>query len=155
MKDSQLKVNFNAIKSDMTCEEDKFMVVDDITEKNDEIVNEEQGALFCKKNLRALVLEVSKVEGMENSQISAEAFVKLQEIARFLTSMLIFETLDEVKKDGKKKIVVKHLDSALDNILNKSAAIDIVLEMLSKDIDELSKINNSRSVSKATKFINE
>ena len=88
-------------------------------------------------------------------QLSQEGLAKLQAESEFLVSLLIFETLDNLKASGKSRIMEKHIVAGMDNILNQASAIDISVNLLNKNIEELQQLRKSTAINKATKFIND
>lgn len=159
----QLRLNFDAVNEENEVNNELFKedyYIEDNDEDEDEVEDEDiledsNDVLLYKNRLKKLVNDISIYENLIGVQLSKEGVARLQEIGEYLVSILIFETLEELKKNGKKKIKPNHVDKALDSILNKSSAIDIALDLLNKDISELKKLNTSSAIGKATKFINE
>ena len=152
----QLRLNFDAVNDENEVSDDLFKEDYDIGDNNDDDLLEDcKEVLLYKNRLKKLVNDIASYENLINVQLSEEGMNRLQEVGEYLVSILIFETLDELKKNGRKKIKPNHVDKALDSILNKSSAIDIALDLLNNDISELKKLNTSSAISRATKFTNE
>lgn len=149
--DKQIRLNFDDLGEVIEIDENEDKAIED--ESDDEIDNEEE--LLYKKRLYKLVNDISNYENFSEVQISKEGKVRLQQVSKLLISILIIETIDDLKKDSRKKIMPKHVDASLDKILNHSSAIDIVLDLLNKDLDKLKNLKRSTAINRAMKFINE
>lgn len=152
----QLRVNFDAIDEENEVAKELFKEDNNEEDNNEEDNNEENNSeiLLYKNRLQKLVEDVAISENLIGVQISQEGKERFQEVGEFLISILIFETLEQLRKNSKKKIMPANIDKALDNMINSSSAIDIALELLNKDIEELKILNNSTAINKATNFVN-
>ncbi|MGG7211381.1 hypothetical protein [Clostridium baratii] len=144
--DKQLVISFK--------ENDEEAIIEDKEECIDDEKDDGKSILY-KNRVKKLVKEISIKEDLSNIQLGEEGTSRLEEINKLLLSIIIFDVLEELKKDNKKQIKPKHLDKALDNLLNGASAIDIALNILNKDIETLKGLNNSTSINKATMFVNE
>ena len=147
--DKQIGLNFDNLGDLIEIDEDEVIG----NECDNDIDNEEE--LLYKNRLYKLINDISNYEGFSEVKISKDGKVRLQQVSKFLISILVFETIDEIKKEGRKTMKPKHVDASLDKILNRSSAIDIVLDMLNNDITKLEDLKRSTAINRATKFINE
>ena len=149
----QLKMDLKKAEEETKYDDSLFVEeLDDLDNIDD--IDEESECLLYKTRLRKLVKDISEFDNFDGIQLSKEGMERLQKVSKFLISMLIFETIGDLNKIGKKKIVPQNIDNALDNITSKSSAIDIALNLLDKDISQLKNLKNSMSVLKANRFIN-
>lgn len=149
----QLKMDLKKAEEETKYDDSLFVEeLDDLDNIDD--IDEESECLLYKTRLRKLVKDISEFDNFDGIQLSKEGMERLQKVSKFLISMLIFETIGDLNKIGKKKIVPQNIDNALDNITSKSSAIDIALNLLDKDISQLKNLKNSMSVNKANRFIN-
>lgn len=122
------------------------------SEEDNEI--DEKKDLLYKNRLRDLIDDISKFSGFDGIQKTNEGVVRLQRNSRYIISMLIIETLDEVVKYGRKQIRAEDVDNALDKILNKASGVDKAILMLKDDINKLEKIKTENSIIRVNEFIN-
>lgn len=149
--DKQIRLRFDNLGDLIEIDDDTDGTIE---EESDDCIDNEEDLLY-KKRLNKLVNDISNYEKFSEVQISKEGKVRLQQVSKLLISILIVEIIDDLKKDGRKKIMPKHVDASLDKILNHSSAIDIVLDLLNKDLDKLKNLKRSTAINRAMNFINE
>lgn len=121
--------------------------------EEDNEMDEEKDLLY-KNRLKDLIEDISKFSGFDGIQKTKEGISRLQRNSRYIISLLIIETLDEVKKSGRKQIRNEDADKALDKVLSKASGIDSAILMLKDDISKLEHIKRDNSINRVNEFIN-
>ncbi|GAA0179453.1 hypothetical protein SH2C18_23190 [Clostridium sediminicola] len=141
------------MKKQLMMELTEIEIIDELTTENDESDNQE--CLLYKKRLKKLITDVAESDDFVGIQSTKDGFDRLQATSKYLTIMLIYNIIDQLRHSNKKQIKPTDVDKALDKILANSSAIDTILEMLKEDIKNLKELNNSAAVFKTSKFIND
>jgi hypothetical protein len=125
----------------------------EIQSEEDSEIDEEKDLLY-KNRLKDLIDDVSKFNGFNGIQKTKEGLIRLQKNSRYIISLLIIETLDEVINCGRKQIREEDVDKALDKVLSKASGIDNAILMLKDDVSKLEQIKRDHSIYKVNEFIN-
>lgn len=125
---------------------------DEILEESEDI--RDKGLFLYKARLRDLINNLGEFESYDGIQVTKDGQDRLQQVSKYIVTMLILEIIDELKKSGRKQIRPYEVDKALDKILVKASGIDMALDILKTDIEKLKSLNIDTVINKANEFIN-
>lgn len=124
----------------------------DLEDDSDE--SEEEVFFVVKKKLRELVKEVAVEDEFNNIRISVKGSKRLQECIRYLSVILIFETLEILEKKNRKTIDPSSVDEALTKVLGNTDSLGLVIGELGLLMERLESYNRQTAISKSFDFVN-
>lgn len=151
--------------------EDKFMgepilgiekiEEEELDYENDETIDEaelekrekENKSLLYQTRVRSLINSVAEAEGYD-IQIGRKGLESFNESIKFITVMLAYEIIEELRAGNRKKITPLFVEKALSKMLGRADALGLAIKELEQVLENLEVKSSSTSISKAMDYLN-
>lgn len=109
---------------------------------------------LCYTNrLRDLLRAIGSEEEIE-IECGPESLERVQSSIKYLSVVLIYEIIQVLKDNGRVRFKIEFIDEALTKMLGKSDAFGIAIKKTTELKEQLERLNEKSSISKAMDFIN-
>jgi len=120
-----------------------------------EFDEEVESELFCYNDrLKDFVKEIGKSEGVDDVGFGQPARLRMQQSIKFLATVLIFDTMDILKKDNRVQIKPRHVDKALNKMLYEADGLQISITKIQELAETLEQLVTKTSLDRAMRYAN-
>ncbi|HDR4901615.1 TPA: hypothetical protein QCR38_003872 [Bacillus cereus] len=113
----------------------------------------ENKSILYQSRVKSLIKSVADSEGYD-IQIGKKGFTQFNESITFITVMLAYEIIEELKVQKRKKITPPFVDKALSKILGRADALSLAIKELEQVLETLEVKSSTTSISKAMDYLN-
>ncbi|MEB2492872.1 hypothetical protein SOP93_17040 [Peribacillus frigoritolerans] len=153
IEENPSKHHIQDIEDEIEIDESEYENDETIDEEDLDKQEEENKSIFYQTRVRSLIKSIAESEDYD-IQIGKKGFESFNESIKFITVMLAYEVVEDLKAQNRKKITPVFVDRALSKMLGRADALSLAIKELEQVLDTLEVKSGTTSITKAMDYLN-